>query len=131
MSSLRFMEQAIADILSDGLDDWQYLAALEWSVIEAARDEGVDLAPGEDSDPKFEDRVASVLSVIAELFRRGLIVPGGLGPEFLQWRGNADQWLERIERDWRSLGRPASISDVAWFANTSEGNHIAASDDLQ
>lgn len=30
--------------------------------------------------------------------------------------------MEKVERDWRALGRPPDLGDVCWLANTAAGD---------
>ncbi len=121
-------DKLIESILIAGLDDWQYLADVEWLVIESALEEDIDLAPKlPGPDPHFEDRMARVLAVLHVLFVRGLVVPGDVPHEFVPWDGNPEVWTKRIEEGWRSHPGNLAIGDVVWLFNTPEGDLLAAS----
>ncbi len=121
------MDKLIESILVAGLDDWQYLADVQWLVVDSALQEGIDLNPKPGSDPNFDDRVARVLTVLSELFKRGLVVPGSLSNGFEPWAGDPEAWTKRIEEAWRSHPGALGIGDVVWLSNTPEADLLAVS----
>lgn len=66
--------------------------------------------------------------VVSELVKGGYIhagVPKGRD-DFIPWRLTADEAVERIETEWKALGRDPGISEVAWFDITEKGKaHLA------
>lgn len=69
--------------------------------------------------------------VVSELVKGGYIragVPRGR-EDFIPWRLSADEAVERIEHEWKALGREPNISEVAWFDITGKGKvHLARSE---
>lgn len=64
------------------------------------------------------DLVRSIsVEALAPLLRSGQLVAVDLLPagEIAKWRGTPDEWLERIDSEWRALGRDPTISEIAWF----------------
>ena len=105
------MSSLAAEFLLLASDDFVYLAELPYY---AARVLGVR---GE------EDERRAVLATVCELLHKGLWLPGELRADgFHSWSCSAGDALARIEREWRALGRPLTIGDVCWFANTPDAD---------
>ncbi len=113
MSELDDVER---DFLIEGLDDWIGL----WRFARSVRDE----RPDGTSD---EVRERS-MPMVRELVVGGYMRPGRLTedrPGFSEWEEDAEAAVERIEREWRELGRDPNIPDVCWFSNTELGDRVA------
>ncbi|MBA2691208.1 MAG: hypothetical protein H0U65_01770 [Rubrobacter sp.] len=66
--------------------------------------------------------------VVSELVKGGYIhagIPKGRS-DFIPWPLSADEAIERIEREWKALGREPDISEVAWFDITEKGRAYLA-----
>jgi len=105
--------ERVLDLLVEGLDDWVSLHNVVWHGREQAADFGGDIG-------------AAVRTVVSTLVIEGLMYPGELGETTIDpWRGGAKELVERVMRqcqelDWNPQGRGC------WFANTPEGNRLAA-----
>ena len=76
------------DLLVGGLDDW---ADAGWA-LQSARLSGA-------TDPVALRDLT--LSLIAEVLREGLMVPGDIvGGDHVPWHGSAQETAERITREW-------------------------------
>jgi hypothetical protein len=129
----RVVSDAVDSILLEGIVDWQYLAGVQFFVIAAAREHAVQLwfssgavamehlRSEEHVDERFEERVRVTMAVLRFMFDQQLIRPGGIMNGFEVWAGTPDEWLARIESEWRRFGSALSISDVCWLDLTDEG----------
>jgi hypothetical protein len=57
----------------------------------------------------------------------GHMSPGALtdGGGFSPWTSDAGESLQRIDREWRALGRDPTIAEICWFSNTPSGDALA------
>jgi hypothetical protein len=104
------------EVLVEGLDDWIGL----WRFAAAAR----EAAPRASVD---EIRHLAMRSV-RKLVNRGYLRPGRLvqnSPGFEVWELSPSEALDRIDREWRDLGRDPSIPDICWFTTTEAGDRAA------
>jgi hypothetical protein len=70
-----------------------------------------------------EERLRASLEVIRELLTSGLMVVGDLFESgFVPWNLAIPEALDRVEREWRALGREPNLWEICWFANTPLGN---------
>jgi len=70
-----------------------------------------------------EDPFAEVLHLVRELLTRGWVTVGDLSRSgFVPWKLDTQGSLDRIEREWRALGRDIYPGDICWLANTPAGN---------
>lgn len=102
--------------LIEGLEDWIGL----WRFVRDARDE----RPSATADEIRE----LVMPTVRKLVAGGYIRPGRLTderPGFTEWQEGADEAVERIDSEWRALGRDPNIPDICWFTNTELGNRVA------
>ncbi len=103
------------DLLVGGLDDW---ADAGWA-LQSARLSGA-------TDPVALRDLT--LSLIAEVLREGLMVPGDIvGGDHVPWHGSAQETAERITREWvdewgDEVPTPGAI---VWLSNTEAGDEIA------
>jgi len=60
---------------------------------------------------------ATTLEALAPLLKSGELVAVDLlsGGDLATWPGTPDEWLTRIDQEWRALGRDPDIGDIAWF----------------
>lgn len=88
-------DEAVAELLEDGLDDWVSLHNLVWFTTRG------DIT---------EDSKARAIEALNRLYSSGLMVPGRLGDAgFEDWQGTVDEWLTRSraeldELDWKPMG---------------------------
>ena len=100
-------------LLLDGLVDWVPLHDVVWHGCEQAAESGGDIE-------------AAVRDVVSILLIQGLMYPGDLGDAAIEaWPGQPDELLERVMRQCEDLGWNPQGSGC-WFANTTEGNRLAA-----
>jgi len=57
-----------------------------------------------------------------KLLRAGEYLPGR---GYVWWDLEPDKVIEKIDSDWRALGRVPNIGDIAWFKATSSGKQLA------
>jgi len=110
------MNDPLRSFLVEGLDDWIGL----WRFARLVRDQ----LPGGTAD---EIRERAML-MVRELVVGGYVRPGRLTedrPGFLEWDEDAEEAVERIDREWRQLGRDPNIPDICWFSNTERGDRVA------
>lgn len=109
------IDVAQTEVLLSGLDDWVSLAEAQ-SII---RD---TLTPG-----AAESEVrARTLGAVGDLLRRHLMEAGELRPRFVAWRGNPEDLIDRIAREWPD-DEDLWVGKVCWLANTSSGAALAES----
>ena len=79
---------------------------------------------------RFEDKDdlrQTCLEMIRHVLREGLMEIGELGTReegFLVWDLPLEQTMERVERDWKALGRNPTLWEVCWLRNTAQGNEL-------
>jgi len=130
---VQIVDDAADSILVQGLADWLSFIEIQGEVIAAAREHAVQLwfssgavamehlRSDEHVDEWFEERVRVTMAVLRFMFDQQLIRPGGIMNGFEVWAGTPDEWLARIESEWRRFGSALSISDVCWLELTDEG----------
>ena len=68
-----------------------------------------------------------VLNVISELIYENLILPGeptDEGGEFDSWKGTNEEKIQRIKKEWDSLGKPPTMWEIVWFDITPKGQEV-------
>lgn len=71
---------------------------------------------------------SKTLAVVDQLLKEGLIRAGRPTPDgkaFVAWDLAAKESMERIKREWDTLGRAPAPGDITWFAATKEGVRAA------
>lgn len=68
-------------------------------------------------DASDEETRAWTLRLLQPLLRSGEITAVDLLPDggFVRWPGNVDEQVERIDAEWRALGRQPTLGEVVWF----------------
>jgi hypothetical protein len=56
----------------------------------------------------------------AGVMRIGTVTDGG----FLRWDGTIDEWIRRVERDWKRLGRLPEMGELFWLEGTSDDGEV-------
>ena len=105
------LEELGRSVLAEARDDYVGL----WSVLWTAR----RLLPG--TSPADVREI--VLRLLGQFLSEGLVVPGeptedGLG--FIQWPEGPTAALEKIRREWATLGRDPRLGDVVWITTPLE-----------
>ena len=80
--------------------------------------------------PYSEELRELSLSAIRALIRRGLAFAGEVDRQgkFTPWRGTQDDWINRIETEWRQLGSESPfLGEICWLGPTEAGLAAAAS----
>ena len=104
------MEQCVRDLLVAGKDDYVYLAEVLRVV------ESVDDTPS-------GDVMQRTLDVIQEVAQKGLMELGDLKDDgFHKWALPIQDCIDRIERQWKALGRAPSLGEICWLRNTVGGD---------
>lgn len=112
------IQECIDDLVMRGCDDWVYAAEVAFVAREVGRAQTAD-----------EIRELS-LKVIRELVERSLMEVGDLpteGNRLKLWPLTPHECLNRIEREWKNLGRNPSISEICWLQNTDNGSALGES----
>lgn len=104
-------------VLEESAEDYVDLWKLLW-VVEAEE----DLEEDPDAAREAGQRVLS------ELVRGGYVRAGvpKSRSDFAPWQLTPEEAIERVEFEWRALGRDPSISEVAWFDITDKGRAYLA-----
>lgn len=70
---------------------------------------------------------STVLALATELLERGVMVTGFPTTEgdFEPEDSELGETVERIEREWRELGRMPDVGEIIWFDLTESGEHYA------
>jgi hypothetical protein len=104
-------------------------------LVQAAEVASVAITVGGAVTP--EDVLDLSLRTIREVLQRGLMrigdaVGGGQDHDFssrkvtfVPWSLPIDMCLNRLENEWKSLGRNPELGEICWLENTSEGSRIA------
>ena len=77
-----------------------------------------------------EEHRELALTAIRTVIRDGLAAAGDVGRQggFTPWRGTQDEWIHRIETEWRQLGpKWPSLGEICWLGVTDAGLAAAAS----
>jgi hypothetical protein len=113
------LKRCIYEILENGADDWLYLAEIVWRV---------KCVVGASSDVELR-RMS--LDLMRDLVQRGLMEIGDVDVSgkkgFTKWDMPIETALERVEREWKALGRDPSMWEICWLSNTDKGNEIGNS----
>ncbi len=91
-----------------------------WSVISE-----IQVAAKKNIDPATVQR--RTLNALRPLLEAGLVQAGHPAPggrEFVAWPIPASEAIERIKRQWDTLGREPNIGDIVWFTTTDKGDHV-------
>jgi hypothetical protein len=101
----------IDELLLRGADDWVMAADVAWvvkSVCGPMTEEGL-----------VDTSVNLIRTVIDQgLMKVGDVSDGG----FFEWDLSTKETVERVERQWKALGRQPDLGEVCWLANTSKGD---------
>ena len=109
------IKQCIDDLVMRGCDDWLYAAEVAYAANEIGHAQSAD-----------EIRDLS-LKIIREIVEQGLMEIGDLpdeGRRLKLWPMTPQECLDRVEREWKALGRNPSISEICWLQNTDKGNAL-------
>ena len=109
------IKQCIDDLVMRGCDDWLYAAEVAYAAKEIGHAQSAD-----------EIRDLS-LKIIREIVEQGLMEIGDLpdeGRRLKLWPMTPQECLDRVEREWKALGRNPSISEICWLQNTDKGNAL-------
>jgi len=105
----------IDELLMSGADDWVLAAEVAW-VAEST------------GGAKTPDQIRDLsLRLIRELLQQGMMEIGDLSeeaPHFRKWNLPMEEALERVEREWKALGRLPDLGDICWLQNTVKGNKL-------
>jgi hypothetical protein len=115
------LEDLALEVLEHGLDDWLYLAEVEYTIRDRLQSE-----PAEDSKKTcfalLEYLLANQLSELGDLKSVGGEV------RFVPWGLDIEASLNKVERRWARYGGPrdeSGANDVCWLSNTEAGNQVA------
>src|SRR5436190_7971067 len=101
-------------LLKEGLRDWSGV----WVVA--------GLAQSYHPDATIDEVRETAVSSIRNLLRSDLMVAGDLIEKaFVPWEMTADEAADRIDLEWKSLGRIPNPPESAWFELTVTGRDIA------
>lgn len=104
----------VNEILLSGLDDW----------IQASEVDSVARTVGGAATEAEVQQLS--LEIIRKVIKDGLMEVGDVTAQgFHAWDLSADDALERIEREWKALGRNPNLGEICWLSNTEEGDKRA------
>ncbi len=108
------IKRCVEELLQAGYDDWEDAAGVASIAIIEGRVESVD-----------EIRELS-LEMIRHVVRQGFMELGELaaGEGFRKWDLPMQECLDRVEHEWKALGRNPKLSEICWLCNTAKGNEI-------
>lgn len=115
MERTRSLDTAEEGIILEGLEDyiglWEFTAFVRRSLS---------------TDNEVAIR-STVLALANELLERGVMVTGFPTPEggFEPEESEPGEIVERIEREWRELGRMPDLGEIIWFDLTEYGERYA------
>jgi hypothetical protein len=115
------VEDFAADVLERGLDDWVYLAEVDYAIRDRLRGEPPEVIKSQ------------CLAVLEYLLANKLAEVGDLrdvGGEvrFVPWDMDPGASLNEAERRWSRFGGPrdeSGANDVCWLSNTEGGDELA------
>jgi hypothetical protein len=108
--------------VADRLEDDPLLASLVasadegaiglWLVVGVVRSVRAELSEGEDDEAR-----GAVLALVGEALRRRLLIAGEVEDgAFEAWHLSPEDAVERIDREWRALGRDPQPGEIATLA---------------
>jgi len=112
------MTELALDVLNRGLDDWVYLAEVEYLIRTHY---------GDELPSSIKSRC---IALIEHLLANKLVEVGDLttvdgSVQFVSWNRGVDASLRELEQRWSRFGGPrdeSGASDVCWLSNTEVGN---------
>ena len=110
--------ECINDLVMRGCDDW----------VDASEVTSVAKFTGH---ARTEDEIRSLsLELIRKVVRQGLMEIGDLPDKSRRlalWPMTPQECLDRVEREWKALGRNPSLGEICWLQNTDKGNTLGES----
>ena len=107
------IERCIDDLLIRGVDDWVHTPEVEW----------VAKSTGGASTP---DQILDLsLHLIREVVQQNLMEIGDVTESdrgFRKWGLSKEEAMQRVEREWKALGRNPNLGEICWLCNTEKGN---------
>jgi len=112
--------------VSNSLQDELLIRGLE-DIIQIA--EVISVAQMVDDKNSEADMVSTVCDCIRSLVDQGLIVVGDLDTSsspltIRPWRGDSNAIVDRINREWRALGRDPGLAEICWLRLTIDGRKL-------
>ena len=109
------IQACIDDLLMRGCDDW----------VNAAEVTSVAKFTGH---AQSEDEIRFLsLKLIHDVVHQGLMEIGDLPDQSRRlnlWPMTPEECLDRVEREWKALGRNPSLGEICWLQNTDKGNAL-------
>ncbi len=104
----------IDGLLLRGADDWVMATDVAWITKSAG---------GATTDEQILETAVRIIGIVVDqgLMKIGDVTGGG----FFEWDLSPDEAVEKVEREWRALGRLPDLGDVCWLANTDAGDDRA------
>ncbi len=109
------MNDVQEQVLIELLDDWVGL----WEIAR--------MLQGVSPPASWEQRRSDAVRLIESLLTKGYIRAGDLtaGGVFVPWDMPAKAIAQKIDAQWRALGRDPDIGELCWFASTPAGVRMA------
>jgi len=109
------IQDCINDLVLRGCDDWVYAAEVAFIAREMGRARSAE-----------EIRGLS-LEIIRAVVIQGLMEIGDLpkeGRRLSLWPMTPQECIERVEREWKALGRNPTLWEICWLQNTDKGHTL-------
>ena len=109
------IKECINDVVMRGCDDW----------LDACGVASVAINIGHTLSAEEIQNLS--LKIIQEVVEQGLMEIGDLpdeGRRLKLWSMTPQECLDRVEREWKALGRNPSLGEVCWLQNTDRGNAL-------
>jgi hypothetical protein len=109
------IQACVDELVMRGCDDWVNAAEVT-SVVKFT------------GHAQSEDEIRSLsLKLIREVVQQGLMEIGDLpdeGRHLKLWPITSQESLDRVEHEWKALGRNPSLGEVCWLQNTDKGDAL-------
>lgn len=105
------------ELLLEGLDDFVGL----WEVATIVRASLGDVSP----DLIRDTSMRSVRPLLLGGYWAAGDSPYATKNKFREWDVSGEEAAERINREWRQLGKDPDLLEICWFKNTALGNKVA------
>ena len=112
------IQECINDLVIRGCDDWVDACGVASVAIQVGHAQSAE---------EIRDLA---LKIIREVVQQGLMEVGDLpeqGRRLNLWPMTPQECLNRVEREWKALGRNPTLWEICWLQNTDKGNALGES----
>jgi hypothetical protein len=110
------------------LDELLVLASDDWVMVATVDGLTRSVAARHRVRVTTEERVDTGIEVLKCALSSRLLIAGDLAkrpPHFSPWNLALSDTIERIAREWRTVGDNLQMGDICWFEDTAEGRKRA------